>query len=406
MSTESKPLRTQNNKSRKNGKGTTYFDKRRNRWVSQVINIYRVREFASFHPDLEDDAHEWRIQKVSERDRFIGSTSELKRKTVAELLAKWLTYRSGRNRSNTNRFYAITIRARINPLLGSIKAVQLTPEQIELAVDKLVERGYAAGSIRGFYVTLSKAYKDAVRLGWLPYNPMEKVERIKLEAEVSLPIPKEDTEQLFKSALADYHDLARLIVGVRIGLRPGEVAGLRWGDFDIPNKELIVTRQVQYEQGKGLVYGPPKTLRKKPIPLGDDEVLVLEKYRNQMEFNHVIWASKSINGQAAWKGDSEIVFPNRHGNLQNLKSDAKWFRKLCSKAGVPNYQLYQMRKRAFTDLMMVTNIATVMAYSGHTQASTLLKHYISPELEDIRVALEDRRLECKYPMDVIQRDIN
>ena len=406
MSTESKTLRTQNNKSRKNGKGTTYFDKRRNRWVSQVINIYGVREFASFHPDLEDDAHEWRIQKVSERDRFVGSTSELKTKTVAELLAKWLTYRSGRNRSNTNRFYAITIRARINPLLGSIKAAQLKPEQIELAVDKLVKRGCAAGSIRAFYVTLSKAYKDAVRLGWLPYNPMEKVERIKLEARISLPIPKEDTEQLFKSALADYHDLARLIVGVWIGLRPGEVAGLRWSDFDIPNKELTITRQVQYEQGKGLVYRPPKTLRKKPIPLGDDEVLVLEIYRNQMEFNHVIWASKSINGQPAWKGDSEIVFPNKHGNLQNLKSDAKWFHKLCGKAGVPNYQLYQMRKRAFTDLMMVTNIATVMAYSGHTQASTLLKHYISPGLEDIREALEDRRLECKYPMDAIQRNIN
>ena len=146
MSTESKALRTQNNKSRKNGKGTTYFDKRRNRWVSQVINIYGVREFASFHPDLEDDAHEWRIQKVAERDGFIGSKSDFKRKTVAELLAKWLAYRSSRNRPNTNRFYSITIRTRINPKLGAIKVNRLKPEQIEIAIDELVEQGYAAGS--------------------------------------------------------------------------------------------------------------------------------------------------------------------------------------------------------------------------------------------------------------------
>jgi len=46
-----------------------------------------------------------------------------------------------------------------------------------------------------------------------------------------------------------------------------------------------------------------------------------------------------------------------------------------------------------------------MAYSGHTQASTLLKHYISPEIEDVRLALEDRRLECKYPMNVNDGDI-
>jgi integrase len=406
VSTESKALRTQNNKFRKNGKGTTYFDKRRNRWVSQVINIYGVREFASFHPDLEDDAHGWRLQKVAERDGFIGSKSDFKRKTVAELLAKWLAYRSSRNRPNTNRFYSITIRTRINPKLGAIKVNRLKPEQIEIAIDELVEQGYAAGSIRGVYATLSKAFKDAVRLGWLPYNPMEKVERIKLEPKVSLPIPKKDTEQLFNAAIADPCDLARLIVGVRPGIRPGEVAGLRWSDFDLPKKELTINRQVQYEKGKGLVYGPPKTIRKKPIPLEDDEVLVIEKYRSQMAFKQVIWASKSIKGKPAWKGDSEIVFPNKYGNLQNLKSDAKWFRRLCSKAGVPNYQLYQMRKRAFTDLMMVTNIATVMAYSGHTQASTLLKHYISPEIEDVRLALEDRRLECKYPMNVNEGDIN
>lgn len=390
--------RTQNNKARRNGKGTTYFDTRRNRWVSQVVNIFGVREYASFHASQEDEAHEWRIQKVAEREGFIGSKTDFKRKTVAELLSTWLEYRRSRNRPNTNRFYEIAIRTRINPYIGSIRAVKLTPEHIEKAIDSLVKDGYLAGSIRGVYATLSKAFKDSVRLGWLPYNPMEKIERIKLTPTITSPIPKCDTEKLFNAALVNAHDLARLIVGVRLGLRPGEVSGLRWQDFDFEKNELTIERQVQHEKGRGLVYGPPKTIRKKPIPLTNDEVIVFKEYLAQVEFNQVIWTSKSRRGIPLWKNDKEIVFPNEHGNLQNLKSDTKWFRKLCDKAGTPHYQLYQMRKRAFTDLMLVTNIATVMAYSGHSQASTLLKHYISPELEDLRRALEDRRMESGYQL--------
>lgn len=399
MSNEVKPsIRKQNNKARKNGKGTTFFDTRRNRWVSQVVNIYGVREFASFAPNQEDEANEWRLLKIGEKDSYIGSKPDLKNKSVQDFLAKWLEYRSSRNRPNTNRFYSIAIRSRINPLIGSIKAASLTPEHIEKAIDQLIKDGYSAGSIKSVYATLSKAYKDGVRLGWLPYNPMLKVERIQVTGRVSEPIPKADTEKLIKTAQSNLYDLARLIAGVSLGLRPGEVAGLRWSDFDFEKNELHVERQVQYEKGSGLVYRPPKTKRKRPIPLHPDEVNIFKRYRTYHLSREVLGQEGLIKGCPKWEGDVEIVFPNKYGKMQNPKSDIRWFKSLCAKAGIPPYQRYQMRKRAFTDLLKVTNIATVMAYSGHTQASTLLKHYISPEIEDLRKALEGRKAECQYPL--------
>jgi hypothetical protein len=111
-----------------------------------------------------------------------------------------------------------------------------------------------------------------------------------------------------------------------------------------------------------------------------------------------IWAGLVINDEKVWKEDEEIVFPNKYGNLQNCKSDTKWFKKLCADAGIPEYQRYQMRKRAFTDLMMASNMSNVMAYSGHSQSSTLLKHYISPELDDVRAAIERRNQITQYPI--------
>jgi hypothetical protein len=49
-----------------------------------------------------------------------------------------------------------------------------------------------------------------------------------------------------------------------------------------------------------------------------------------------------------------------------------------------------MRKKAFTDLLLVADLGTTMSYSGHSQSSTLIKHYISPELSAVRSAIEKR----------------
>jgi integrase len=307
-----------------------------------------------------------------------------------------LEYRKPKIAPSTYRYYDIAIRNRIVPYLGKIRAGKLKPEAIEKAVELLVASGKADGTIRSFYSTMSKAYNDGVRLGWVPYNPMLKVERRKLHLNPSKPIPRVDTDKLFSAANSNPTDLARLIAGVSLGLRPGTVTGLRWSDFDFNEEILWIRRQVQYIKGEGLVYCPPKTPMLEPIPLEKNEVKAFLDYKEIQELKKSLWASKLIKGKCPWKGDEEIVFPNAYGNLQNAKSDTRWFKKLCESAEIPVYQRYQMRKRAFTDLMMATNLANVMAYSGHTQSSTLLKHYISPELEDVRLAIKKRQELTQY----------
>jgi hypothetical protein len=41
---------------------------------------------------------------------------------------------------------------------------------------------------------------------------------------------------------------------------------------------------------------------------------------------------------------------------------------------------------------MASDVGTTMAFSGHSQASTLLKHYISPEVGAVRKAIEKREI--------------
>ena len=391
---ESNPARTQGKKIRKNGQGSTYFDNTRKKWVSEIVDLNGKRQKDAF--DLQEDADQWRIKNVIAREKGELPFSKNPKQTVHEFLVDWLEYRKPKIAPSTYRYYDIAIRNRIVPYLGKMRAGQLKPELIEKAVESLVSSGKADGTIRSFYSTMSKAYSDGVRLGWVPYNPMLKVERRKLNLNPSKPIPRVDTDKLFSVANSSATDLARLIAGVSLGLRPGTVAGLRWSDFDFNEEIVWIRRQAQYIKGEGLVYCPPKTPMLEPIPLDKNEVKAFLQHKEIQELQKSVWAGKVIKGECAWKGDEEIVFPNAYGNLQNAKSDTRWFKQLCESAGIPVYQRYQMRKRAFTDLMMATNLANVMAYSGHTQSSTLLKHYISPELEDVRLAIKKRQEITQY----------
>ena len=387
-------MRKQGKKIRKNGQGSTYFDNTRKKWVSEIIDLNGIRQKEAF--DLQEEADQWRIKNFIARENGELLVSKNPKQTVHEFLVDWLEYRKSKIAPSTYRYYDITIRNRIVPYLGKMRAGKLKPDAIEKAVELIVESGRADGTIRSFYSTMSKAYRDGVRLGWVPYNPMLKVERRKLHLNPSKPIPRGDTDKLFSVANSSASDLARLIAGVSLGLRPGTVAGLRWSDFDFKEELLWIRRQVQYIKGEGLVYCPPKTPMLEPIPLSKNEIKAFLQHREIQELQKFLWAGKIIKGACAWNGDEEIVFPNAYGNLQNAKSDTRWFKQLCESAGIPVYQRYQMRKRAFTDLMMATNLANVMAYSGHTQSSTLLKHYISPELEDVRLAIKKRQELTQY----------
>lgn len=387
-------VRKQGKKIRKNGQGSTYFDNTRKKWVSEIIDLNGIRQKEAF--DLQEEADQWRIKNFIARENGELLVSKNPKQTVHEFLVDWLEYRKPKIAPSTYRYYDITIRNRIVPYLGKMRAGKLKPDAIEKAVELIVESGRADGTIRSFYSTMSKAYRDGVRLGWVPYNPMLKVERRKLHLNPSKPIPRGDTDKLFSVANSSASDLARLIAGVSLGLRPGTVAGLRWSDFDFKEELLWIRRQVQYIKGEGLVYCPPKTPMLEPIPLSKNEIKAFLQHREIQELQKFLWAGKIIKGACAWNGDEEIVFPNAYGNLQNAKSDTRWFKQLCESAGIPVYQRYQMRKRAFTDLMMATNLANVMAYSGHTQSSTLLKHYISPELEDVRLAIKKRQELTQY----------
>jgi integrase len=69
------------------------------------------------------------------------------------------------------------------------------------------------------------------------------------------------------------------------------------------------------------------------------------------------------------------------------KADRQKFKSLTKAAGTPSYELYQLRKTAFTSMASHTDIKTLMEFTGHTQVSTVMGSYIFATNESVNRAV-------------------
>jgi integrase len=367
------PKAPKNTKKRGNGEGTIFKSQRRNRWVVACYDYKGIRRTESFKKKIEAEA--WLAEQIAMRMRSQGTYVPKPKETVEEFLANWLFSRRHQIRPNSYRSYDSAIRNFINPYIGMLQASTLTEGDIEAVLNTLADKGYGHGSIVGVIRTLSKAYNDGMRKKFQLHNPATGVQMLSMKPVVSRAIPARDLDQLYATALQSPYDLARLMVGAEIGIRPSEIMGLMWNDISGVELSMNVERQVQRVKGMPLHFAETKTDRLGPIPLTERQMAILiNHHRHQM-----------IN-RAKWKIDTGVIFPNKVGNLQDETSDKEWMRNLCIRAGIPLYTRYQLRKTAFTNFLKGADIGTTKAFSGHTSTKTLEDHYITPESSAVREA--------------------
>lgn len=150
-----------------------------------------------------------------------------------------------------------------------------------------------------------------------------------------------------------------------VGPRPGEALGLKWSDIDWDSGMLTIERQVQRETGKGLVFQSVKQNAVRSVPLSQEQLRILATHKRYQALN-----------KAKWKNDEDLIFPNTQGRKCDERRDRRLFKELLKRAEVNDYQLYQLRKTAYSNMASVTDMRTLKDFSGHGQVATLLKHYV------------------------------
>ncbi len=366
-----------NKPKRANGRGSIYQVTKSNGrkvWKAAIKDIngkLRTKNFTKIA-----DAEDWLGDQRRARELGENTYAANPKMTVQEFLIGWVDTKFSEDQLSTKRFYRNAIVNHIIPTLGNMKAANLSSKSIEQLLRDMAAQNYGAGTIRAVRAALSAAYSDAKRHGDLVRNPVENVKMPNVQSKPTTHIPRADWEKIYLASMADPYMHARIEIAGTWGLRPGEALGLKWADLDVETKTLRIARQVQRVKGKGLVVKSVKQKKERSIFISDTAVQILLTHKRYQSLQ-----------KASWVIDEDLIFPNGLGKPLDEKADRNRFKRLIQKAGTPDYELYQLRKTAFTTMASQTDLKTLMEFSGHTQVSTVMESYVFATTESMKKAV-------------------
>ncbi len=286
-------------------------------------------------------------------------------------LAQWLTEwqeRLGHLRESTAVSYRGHIGNFLIPLLGDIPLSEVGAGEVEALHEMLAAAGISTALARRVHATLSTALADAERDGLITNNPCGKVRLPRGDryepAVWSSPQAAHFLDVTAGDELAGLWRLALLL-----GMRRGELLGLRWRDLDLDAGTLTV-RSTRTLVGDQVVEGPPKSARsRRVLPLDPRTVEVLGRHWKQQ-------THKALEG--VW-GPVEYVFTDQTGQPLHPAWVSRRFAEIVDRLGLPTIRFHDLRHTsASLGLAAGESLKAVSARLGHSSIVVTADTYLTP----------------------------
>lgn len=300
--------------------------------------------------------------------------------TLAAQVEHWYadTFCAGAPRPSSKRARRSLIDHQIAPYIGSVRIDQLRGPQIRAWLADLVRDGYAARTIGEARAIVRMALDQAVDDALISHNPItRKLRGPRAPGSPGVALTVEQARALLAAARGARLEAAiRLALG--LGLRRGEVCGLRWQDVDLDAGRLTVAGQLTYDPATGLEWAAPKTegaRRVLRLPAALAGVLRWHQTRQQGE-----------RAAAGWPL-SPYVFTNvTTGGPLRPTSLYRAFKEVAVAAGLEELRFHDLRHSAASFLLAEgVPVKSVAAILGHARTSTTLDiygHLLPGEQED------------------------
>lgn len=250
------------------------------------------------------------------------------------------------------------------------------------AAGRCCQRPVSERTARDAWTTLRAALNNAVRDELLTRNPAALLRVAKPRPGKARPWSVDEVRQFLESARTDGDPLyAAYVLILILGLRRGEVLGLRWEDVDLEAGKLSVAYQLQRVR-RQLLHRETKTESSEAtLPLPAICATALRARRDDQE-KHRVHAGR------AWQ-DNGLVVTTRLGTPVEPRNFHREFKARCRKAGVREISVHAIR-RTCASLLVALDVhpRVTMQILRHSQIAVTMNIYSEASAEATETALK------------------
>lgn len=301
--------------------------------------------------------------------------------SVADYLAHWLEHEIKPNRApKTYQGYELITRRHIVPRLGKKRLNRLSVSEVRQMVADLEVDGMSTRGIQQVHAVLRNALQNAVRDELVSRNVARLVKVRTPQYDVGRGLSVTDARKLIESTKKDrFHAL--YVLAVYLGLRRGELLGLRWTDVDLDAGVLTVRHTLQRVNGE-LIFKQPKTRASvRTVPLPAPVVEALRNHRAKQ-------GKERLRAGPRWV-DEDLVFPSRVGTPVEPDNLSRSWYKVRRVLGEPAPRFHDMRHTCVS-LLLADGVPpnVVQKIVGHSAIEVTMTIYAHTSLDQMREALD------------------
>lgn len=254
----------------------------------------------------------------------------------------------------------------VAPFLGDQALADVLPDDVDAMLDEL-RKSLAETTIRQIRNYLYQVYESAVKRRYITFNPVIKPERRKRAKQKEpqrLSVPQ--AALIVRAGETSFYALAWWLL-LTLGMRAGEVCGLRWGDVDLDTCAIHIQAAVAELRGRSHK-DTPKGDKTRKVALARALVPFFQAQRQAV----IRRAAQGLK-KGYWQ-ENGLVFPGRGGRPMNpvaLRHQLKAHTDAMRLPPVTTHMLRHTAAKFYTDVGCPQHITS--AILGH--AANITGHY-------------------------------
>jgi len=225
-------------------------------------------------------------------------------------------------------------------------------------------------TIKNHHGDISSILSCAEKWNLITFNPAKRVDLGKTNKRKAKYYDDKQVAEMIKAL--EYEPLqykTMIYLTIDIGLRSGELCGLKWVDVDFEQNTITINKQRQYLSGWGVMERAPKTENGiRTVTLSSTAISILKQYRSKQ-------LKDKLKIGSAWK-NGDYIFLHPDGSEIHPSRPYKWFVNFLRRHELPKITFHELRHTNASLLISIgIDPVTLSNRLGHSDKNITLNTY-------------------------------